>query len=248
MDQHPTMTALPVLIIHTGDPDAEGLARFGSYAEQLRRAAGLAAQAVHTVAVHRGETLPDADRYAAALITGSPAMVTDRAPWSEDAARWLADAVPRGLPVFGVCYGHQLLAHALGGVVADNPRGREVGTQTVTLAPGARQDPLLADAPDAFPGQMQHAQSVIAPPPGARVLAASAMDPHQMLRYGPHAVSVQFHPEFDEAVTRADLQRHAGRYRAMGMDIEALARSVRPSPYAAQLVRRFLQLHARAAA
>jgi len=239
------MIALPVLIIHTGDPDAAGLARFGSYAEQLRRAAGLAPQAVRIAAVHQGAKLPDRDECAAVLITGSPAMVTDRHPWSERAARWLREAVADGLPVFGVCYGHQLLAHALGGGVGDNPRGLEVGTQTVTLAPGAGEDALLAGAPQCFPAQMQHTQSVLVLPPGARVLAASQRDPHQMLRYGPAAVSVQFHPEFDDALTRADLQRRARRYRERGLDVEALARTVQPSPYAATLVRRFLELYAR---
>lgn len=238
------MTALPVLIIHTGDPDAAGLARFGSYADQLRRAAGLEPQAVRIVPVHEGASLPPWDECAAALITGSPAMVTDRAPWSERTAQWLGQAVERELPVFGVCYGHQLLAHALGGAVADNPQGRELGTQTVTLAPGARDDALLADAPQSFPAQMQHTQSVVAPPAGAQVLAASRMDAHQMLRYGPAAVSVQFHPEFDEELTRADLQRRGERYRKLGVDVDALERSVRPSPYAAGLVRRFLQLYA----
>ncbi|WP_438612278.1 glutamine amidotransferase-related protein, partial [Klebsiella variicola] len=47
----------------------------------------------------------------------SPAMVTERLPWSEEAAEWLRQAMAIKLPLFGVCYGHQLLAYALGGEV-----------------------------------------------------------------------------------------------------------------------------------
>ena len=238
-------SSLPILIIHTGNPDAEGLARFGSYGEQLRRAAGLAPGAARIVPVFQDAALPPAHECAAALVTGSPAMVTDREPWSEQAAAWLREAIAAGLPVFGVCYGHQLMAHALGGEVGDNPRGREAGTQAVALSADAQGDPLLADAPARFPAQMQHTQSVLRPPPGARVLGASALDGCQILRYGPAAVSVQFHPEFDDALTRDDLRRRGERYRRMGLDVDALAASVQPSPYAATLARRFLDLYAR---
>jgi len=234
-----------VLILHTGDPGPAGLALHGDYANLLRRAAGLAPDETEIVAVFRGDA-PDApSRYAAALITGSPAMVTDREPWSEDAARWLRTAAQDGLPIFGVCYGHQLLAHAFGGQVDYNPRGREIGTHEVELAGDAGGDALLAGLPGRFPAQMQHSQTVTVPPPGARVLARSELDPHQLLRYGPVVVSVQFHPEFDAGLIRADLERRRTRYAGEGLDVAALERGVRDTPEAAGLPARFLALYAR---
>ncbi|MPT27245.1 MAG: glutamine amidotransferase, partial [Achromobacter sp.] len=147
----------PVLILHTGDPDDTLKRQFGGYAEQLAQACGLAPEALETVAVHNGEHPRDPHHYRAALITGSPAMVSDREPWSEDAAAWLRAAAAADLPMFGICYGHQLLAHALGGKVGYNPAGREVGTQTVELLPAAAGDKLLAGLPPTFPAQMLHA-------------------------------------------------------------------------------------------
>jgi GMP synthase (glutamine-hydrolysing) len=234
-------SSLPVLIIHTGEPDEKLKAAHGGYAAFMQQAAGLAAAETRVVAVYLGEKLEDPACYRAALITGSPAMVTDKEPWSEQTAQWLRDAARQELPMFGVCYGHQLLAHALGGEVAYNPAGREVGTFPVRHL---GDDPLLAETPREFPAQMMHAQSVIQPPPGSIVLGESAMDPHQILRIGRNVYSTQFHPEFTPAFVRAHLERYREHYAGEGIDAAALAADVGPTPHARGLVARFLQIYA----
>ena len=237
--------ALPVLILHTGDPEPSLKERFGSYAEQIAVAAGLEAGEVEVVPVHEGARPRAPQYYRAALITGSPAMVTDREPWSEDTAAWLREAAAAGLPMFGVCYGHQLLAHALGGKVGYNPTGSELGTQTVELLPPAAGDQLLDGLPASFPAQMLHAQTVLQPPPGAAVLARSDQDPHQMFRVGPNVFSTQFHPEFGPDFVRAHLERYQRKYMAENLDVPGLAANVRATPVAGGLLRRFLDLCAR---
>jgi GMP synthase (glutamine-hydrolysing) len=232
---------LPVLIIHTGEPDEKLKAVHGGYASFMQRAAGLQDGEVRVVAVYLGEKLEDPSCYRAALITGSPAMVTDKEAWSEQTAQWLREAARQGLPMLGVCYGHQLLAHALGGEVGYNPRGREVGTFPVSHT-GA--DPLLDGVPREFLAQTMHAQSVIQLPPGSVVLAGSAMDPHQLLRIGRNIYCTQFHPEFTPDFVSAHLERYREHYAGEGIDAPALAAAVRPTPHASGLVARFLQLHA----
>ena len=111
------------------------------------------------------------------------------------------------LPLFGVCYGHQLMAHALGGRVDYLPGGREIGTQPIEMLPAGVTDSLTHRLPASFRAHTTHEQSVLEAPPGAAVLARSARDPHQMLSYGPNAVSVQFHPEFNAEVMRAYIRR-----------------------------------------
>jgi len=241
-----TPSALPILILHTGDPDAPLMARHGGYADQLRAAAGLSEDDVVRVAVFRGER-PDApSRYRAALITGSPANVTDHDAWGEQTAPWLREAAAAGLPMFGVCYGHQLMAYALGGQVDYNPAGREVGTQAISLTDAAHADAMLQGLPDTFPAQTLHEQTVLALPPGARVLARSAMDPHQMIGWTPTCYSTQFHPEFAPAFIREHLQRYAEPYREEGIDIAQRIETLTETPESATLVRRFLQTHAAA--
>ena len=123
--------------------------------------------------------------------------------------------------MFGVCYGHQLLAHALGGKVGYNPTGSELGTQTVELLPPAAGDQLLDGLPASFPAQMLHAQTVLQPPPGAAVLARSDQDPHQMFRVGPNVFSTQFHPEFGPDFVRAHLERYQRKYMAENLTCPA---------------------------
>ena len=91
------------------------------------------------------------ENLAGIVITGSPSMVSARLDWSERTAYWLRRAVPTGLPVLGVCYGHQLLAHALGGHVGLNPAGRQIGTVTAQLIDGHKEDPLFGHLPARFP-------------------------------------------------------------------------------------------------
>jgi len=238
----PAASALPVLILHTGDPDDVLRRSHGDYAQMLRHAAGLEPSAARIVRADAGEQPLAPSSYRAALITGSPAMVTDRAPWSEQAAAWLRQAAAAGLPIFGVCYGHQLLAHALGGAVDYNPRGRELGTQTIECLPAAAGDPLMAGLPVSFPAQLLHAQTVTRLPPGAVALARSALDDHQLVRLAPSIYSAQFHPEFGPEFMHDHLLRYQPDYAREGLDARALAAGLKPTPTAASLLRRFLGL------
>ena len=117
----------PFLILQTGQPVAS-MRRHRGFPHWIRVAAGLRADAAVVIDVEAGEPLPSRDGFAGTIVTGSAAMVTDRAEWSERSAAWLHDAAHAGMPLFGICYGHQLLAHALGGEVGDHPQGREMGT------------------------------------------------------------------------------------------------------------------------
>nr|QOW96805.1 Orf54 [Serratia marcescens] len=196
----------PLLVMQTGDaPQAisQELANFdGMFLQQ----GNIDAERAHIVHLPAGERpLPPA-AYCGVVITGSPAMVTEQLPWSEAAAEWLRQAMAIKLPLFGVCYGHQLLAYALGGEVGYHPQGMEVGTLEIELLPAAAEDRRLTLLPPRFKANLIHSQSVLTPPAGAQTLARSQQDAHQILRYGDHALTTQFHPEFNGAVMSQYLQ------------------------------------------
>ena len=232
-----------VLIIRTGRAPDAIRARHGDFPHWFRLATGIAPDRLRVVDVAAGEALPDPAQVAAALITGSAAMVTERAAWSERTAGWIRQAMDRELPMFGVCYGHQLMAHALGGRVDYLPGGREIGTVSIACSPSATPDPVAYGLPAAFRAHATHEQSVLEAPPTAQVLASSARDPHHLLRYGPNALSVQFHPEFNAEVMRGYIHRKRHDMRREGSDPETIFRAVAPTPLARQLLRRFARHH-----
>lgn len=199
----------PILIIQMGEPPAPIAADVGQQSDWFRSAlAPLKLGELLIVRPDLNETLPPPSALSAAIVTGSWAMVTDRLDWSERTGEWLRLAVDEQLPLLGVCYGHQLLADALGGTVTDNPQGKEVGLETVSLKPAAAQDALLSELPTEFSAYLTHLQSVVTPPPGAQVLASSALDGCQILRYSPTTLSFQFHPEMDAGVMNACLKNN----------------------------------------
>ncbi len=181
------------LIVQTGSTFAELRARRGDFPDWFRIGLGLASDAVDVVRADAGEPLPTRDTHAGVIVTGSPAMVSERARWSEQTAAWLRDRIAAGTPVLGVCYGHQLLAHALGGHVDYHPSGREIGTVAIERLPQSIHDALLATAPEQFQAHASHQQSVLELPRGAVTLARSAHDPHHAVRYAPNAWGLQFH-------------------------------------------------------
>jgi len=232
---------MTVLIVQTGTAPVELRARLGDFPHWFRRGFGLPAAAVTTIDVQAGQSLPPPRRIGAVVVTGSAAMVSQRHEWSERTAQWLADAVKSQVPVLGVCYGHQLLAHALGGRVADNPRGREIGTVTIDCLAAAAHDDLLR-ATDPFAAQATHVQTIVDLPANASVLARSSHDDYHAVRFARRVWGLQFHPEFSVAAMRGYLRLRADALRREGLDDGQLAGGVRSSPRARMLLRRFLRL------
>jgi len=230
----------PLLLIQTGEAPDALRSRFGGFADWFRNAMRLQATQMRVVRVDTGEPLPEPAQIAGAVITGSAAMVTERAAWREQTAGWIRDALDAETPLFGVCYGHQLMADALGGAVGWLPAGREIGTESITrLASG--EMPGFRGLPASFPAQTTHRQSVLVPPRGAEVLARSQRDPHQLLRYAPNTLSSQFHPEFTPDFMRAYIEVRADALRDEGLDPDALAADVRETEAARMLLERFAQ-------
>lgn len=120
------------------------------------------------------------------ILSGGPGSVWEES--HDDIAKW---AVGRGIPVLGICYGHQLLGKVLGGKVSRAPRG-EFGP---TLVRVLDEDEILKGHGREFTAWMSHNDAVIEAPPGAKVLAVSDGSPVAAMKVGDAVYGVQWHPE-----------------------------------------------------
>jgi GMP synthase (glutamine-hydrolysing) len=214
--------------------------RLGDFEDWILSGMQLAPGAATVVDVAGGSALPAYRYVSGAVVSGSHAAVTEHRDWSERTAEWLAGAVARQIPILGICYGHQLLAYALGGEVGDNPRGREFGTLPVYLDGAAACDPLLGGLTSPMGVHLCHNQSVLRLPAGARFLAWSDLDRNQAFVVGDAAWGVQFHPEFSAAAVAAYVDDAREELAAAGRDPDVAMASCEDTLYGAAILRRFV--------
>jgi GMP synthase (glutamine-hydrolysing) len=226
-----------IVILVTGNAMAHVAEQRGDYDAWIRATTGDAWRGEWSSHdVRSAGPLPgprDADGF---VITGSSASVTERAPWmlrAEELIRGIEDA---RVPVLGICFGHQMIAQALGGEVRRNPRGREIGTVRVERS---EDDPIFAGLPTEFLANATHVDSVVRAPPRAEVLARTSLDPVAAFRVGATVRAVQFHPEFDAGATRAYLTARAHLIREEGNDPDALLAGVREDTRGRDVLRNF---------
>lgn len=183
-----------VTIIETGLVSPANRERHGSYPqmfEQMIRAAD-SSVTFDTVSIPGGERLPDAGGLEAILITGSSAGVYDGLDWIAPLEAFVRAAHEKKVPMVGVCFGHQLIAQALGGVARKSENGWGLGRHVYNVAPG---NGILDGARIALAAS--HQDQVITPPPGAKTILSSDFTEHAGLLYpGGTTLSVQPHPEF----------------------------------------------------
>lgn len=185
------------------------------------------------------EPEPPAGPFDAVVISGSPASAYDKDPWilrlSDEIRRWAA----ADMPTLGICFGHQILAQALGGRVEKNPMGWEVGVLPIDLTEAGRGDALFAGLPARFSVAQSHQDHVVATPPGAEVLASSLRAPCQAMRIGARIRSVQFHPEYTPEHLRFLLEPRRGRLARSGIDVDGAMATIRPTDESRALLQNF---------
>ncbi|RDI71661.1 type 1 glutamine amidotransferase [Halopelagius longus] len=163
--------------------------------------------------------LPDHFDFDGVVVTGSRSSVYWDEDWIAPLLDYVRDAHDAGLPMLGVCYGHQVLATALGGRVEDMGE-YELGYREVTHS---GDDALFEGIDETFTAFTTHSDAVVELPPGAELVAENDYGVHAF-RKG-HAWGVQFHPEYDpqtaESVTRGkDLPEERIESVVAGIDAE----------------------------
>jgi GMP synthase (glutamine-hydrolysing) len=232
----------PIALIKTGGTIPQIKLAHGDFEDWF--AAGMGVPDLLQVDVYRQEPLPVAEDLAGIVITGSAAMVSDKEDWSENTGAWLAQAVQKDVPVLGVCYGHQLLAQALGGHVGPNPEGRQIGTVKGRLLESADSDPLLGYLPRFFSAQSSHSEVVLELPPGAVSLATSPLTDNFAIRFAENVWGVQYHPEFSSQVMSEYIRYRADDLRKEGLSPSGLLEKTTDTEEANSVLLKFANMFA----
>ncbi len=142
--------------------------------------------------VEEGQYPADIDEVDAYLITGSKSSVYEDKPWIHRLMDFVRELHRRRKKVVGICFGHQLVAHSLGGRTEKSRKGWGVGLHTHTFS----STPGWHDGDDRLDILVSHQDQVVEPAPGSEVLAGSDFCENAVTQLGDHILTFQGHPEF----------------------------------------------------
>jgi GMP synthase-like glutamine amidotransferase len=227
---------MKLAILETGRPPGDLAGEFGDYPAMFGRMLGGGFE-IATFDVEAGSLPSDPGAYAAYLITGSPAGVYEALPWIAPLMEFIRRA--KDAKMVGVCFGHQVMAQALGGRVEKSDRGWGAGLQRYSIV---RPEPWMdGDAAANVAVPASHQDQVIVQPPNTEVVAESAFTPLAALAWADRpAISFQFHPDFTPAFAKALIEK---RYDIVPDPDAAIASLDAPNDNAlvGGWIRRFLQ-------
>jgi GMP synthase-like glutamine amidotransferase len=143
--------------------------------------------------VENGEVPARVDECDGYIITGSAAAVYEQHTWLAAALDFIHEAMAARIKLLGVCFGHQLIAHALGGRVEKSSKGWGIGCHSYAVT---KKLPWMDPPLPSLSLLACHQDQVVEPPPGAQLLASSEFCQYAMLAVGERVLSVQAHPEF----------------------------------------------------
>jgi len=197
---------MKLAILETGRPPGDLAARFGDYPAMFEALLG-PDFAYSRYDVAAGALPPDVGRHDAYLITGSPAGVYEVMPWIPKLIAFLRAA--RGqAKLVGICFGHQVMAQALGGHVEKSAKGWGVGLHTYPIV---RRESWM-DETTAVSVPASHQDQVVLQPPDTDIIASSVFTPYAGLAWRDRtAISFQFHPEFSPAYAKALIEHRYDR-------------------------------------
>ncbi len=172
-----------------------------------------------------GQVPVDARACDAWITTGSRASVYDDAPWIRAAEAFVRDVAETDRSFVGICFGHQLLARALGAGVKRAAGGWGVGVMPMTIL---KKESWMTPSRSVVRMQYMHADQAAVLPEGATLLGEAPHCPVAMFQHGPRLLGIEAHPEFPAAYARALIVDRRSRIGESAAD-DALTRVDEPT-------------------
>ena len=208
-------------ILETGLINEKLSDRFDPYPVMFARLLNRAEQDLEyqPYSVIRGEmpdSIHDCDGW---LITGSRHGAYEKLDWMLALEGFIRELYSTEVPLVGICFGHQIIAQALGGEVVKSDSGWGIGLQTYEI-----NKPMgwMAEAPEQVRIYSFHQDQVSLLPEAASVFSSSEFCPYAGLSYRDSIISIQAHPEFEEAYELALIDMYGGNIVPQTVAAEAL--------------------------
>ncbi|MBC8185438.1 glutamine amidotransferase [candidate division KSB1 bacterium] len=231
-----------IIIIKLGSTYPFLSREYGDFEDWIINQSGLEREKVDILKPYKGDKLPDPALYSGIILTGSHATIMDREEWSERTAAWIPKILEKKIPLLGICYGHQLIVHAMGGIVDNNPNGIEFGTVEITITEAAKMDPLFKNLPSKMFVHTGHTQSIVKLPQGAQILASSEMDPYTAFFLPPSAWGVQFHPEYNSTIVSGYVKEAGDVLKVEGQNADRIQAKIQSAPEAKNILKTFAEI------
>jgi GMP synthase-like glutamine amidotransferase len=202
-----TKPPLRIGVLETGRPPEDLAPEFGDYPSMVADwLSPLAAETTRYASLD-GNLPTDPAECDLWVVTGSKFGVYEAHDWIPPLEQFIRDIRDAGRKMVGICFGHQLIAQALGGVVNKSAKGWALGVHQYETVNWPA--PLGTD-PGKIVLQAYHQDQVDVIPDGAIRIAQSDFCPNAALWYPGFAVTVQGHPEFAKPYTSALLESRRG--------------------------------------
>ena len=228
---------MKVGILKTDAVRPEWVGDYGEYPDMFERLMSAADPDLtyQTWDVEQGEFPESGNEADVWLITGSKSSVYEDKAWIRTLEAFVRDLHANRRKIVGICFGHQLIAQALGGRVEKSDKGWGVGIHTYRIASERIGEP---GGDDTFRLIVSHQDQVVSLPPGAEVTAYNGHCDYAALRIGDHIMTFQGHPEFVPSYSREIM---ALRREQIGEDrCEAGFNSLKGDPHQGDVVARWM--------
>ena len=200
---------MKILLVETGRPPKPVLDQFGDYPQMMADflSPNLPLACFETCSVIDGDRLPKTEDFGGIVILGSPHGVYDDIAWIRPLISFIQSAAKKRVAQVGICFGHQIIAKAMGGIVEKAPNGWGIGRHTYDCV-----KPLYSNkAFEKLNLLVSHQDQVLKKPESARILARSDFTPNAVLSYPEkNILTCQAHPEFTPEFARAIIEYRRG--------------------------------------
>lgn len=211
-----TQKPIRICILENGRTPDDLIDQFGSYPMMIEKwlSPFLPEATFSYISPVQGEKLPEPNEYDGYILSGSKYSTYERSAWMIGLVALLQQLRQEQIPVFGICFGHQIMADAFGGLNAKSMKGWGVGSQQYEY-----ESPALPGYAASFVFHQDQVQEI---PPEAKRIGGSSHCENGVFEYSFPAISVQYHPEFSPQYTQALANKFRGELLPEAVSANAL--------------------------